>query len=292
MKPCHNADEVIENTGYDSERDTDNPTGSVFCSHGAGFTVSWDKVKDYMHVDSQLTDNEKETEEENAVRRSYTEEEWIDTEEIDRILEQTYFANRKKKTGWAKKKLERTIDDYKSSAFRASVKKKPGEKYLLVDGYNIIFAWEDLRELAEANIDAARGKLLDIMSNYQGIRKCQLIVVFDAYRVVGHDTEILDYHNIHVVYTKEAETADQYIEKFAHEHGRKYDVTVATSDGMEQIIIRGQGCSLLSARELLEEVNLANQTLREKYLEKQQKDRSYLLDSMSEEELKKIRDLE
>lgn len=283
---------MIENTGYDSERDTDNPTGSVFCSHGAGFTVSWDKVKDYMHVDSQLTDNEKETEEENAVRRSYTEEEWIDTEEIDRILEQTYFANRKKKTGWAKKKLERTIDDYKSSAFRASVKKKPGEKYLLVDGYNIIFAWEDLRELAEANIDAARGKLLDIMSNYQGIRKCQLIVVFDAYRVVGHDTEILDYHNIHVVYTKEAETADQYIEKFAHEHGRKYDVTVATSDGMEQIIIRGQGCSLLSARELLEEVNLANQTLREKYLEKQQKDRSYLLDSMSEEELKKIRDLE
>ena len=290
-RPCHNADEVIENTGYDSERDTDNPTGSVFCSHGAGFTVSWDKVKDYMHVDSQLTDNEKETEEENAVRRSYTEEEWIDTEEIDRILEQTYFANRKKKTGWAKKKLERTIDDYKSSAFRASVKKKPGEKYLLVD-YNIIFAWEDLRELAEANIDAARGKLLDIMSNYQGIRKCQLIVVFDAYRVVGHDTEILNYHNIHVVYTKEAETADQYIEKFAHEHGRKYDVTVATSDGMEQIIIRGQGCSLLSARELLEEVNLANQTLREKYLEKQQKDRSYLLDSMSEEELKKIRDLE
>lgn len=291
-RPCHNAGEVIEKTGYDSERDTENPTGSVFCSHGAGFTVSWDRVKDYMHVDSQLTDHEKETEEENAVRRSYTEEKWIDTEEIDRILEQTYFANRKKKTGWAKKKLERTMEDYKSSASRASVKKKPGEKYLLVDGYNIIFAWEDLRELAEANIDAARGKLLDIMSNYQGIRKCQLIVVFDAYRVVGHDTEILDYHNIHVVYTKEAETADQYIEKFAHEHGRKYDVTVATSDGMEQIIIRGQGCSLLSARELLEEVNLANQTLREKYLEKQQKDRSYLLDSMSEEERKKIRDLE
>ena len=291
-RPCHNADEVIENTGYDSERDTDNPTGSVFCSHGAGFTVSWDKVKDYMHVDSQLTDNEKETEEENAVRRSYTEEEWIDTEEIDRILEQTYFANRKKKTGWAKKKLERTIDDYKSSAFRASVKKKPGEKYLLVDGYNIIFAWEDLRELAEVNIDAARGKLLDIMSNYQGIRKCQLIVVFDAYRVVGHDTEILDYQNIHVVYTKEAETADQYIEKFAHEHGRKYDVTVATSDGMEQIIIRGQGCALLSARELLEEVKLADRTIREEFLERQQKDRSYLLDSMSKEERKKIRDLE
>lgn len=184
------------------------------------------------------------------------------------------------------------MEDYKSSASRASVKKKPGEKYLLVDGYNIIFAWEDLRELAEVNIDAARGKLLDIMSNYQGIRKCQLIVVFDAYRVVGHDTEILDYQNIHVVYTKEAETADQYIEKFAHEHGRKYDVTVATSDGMEQIIIRGQGCALLSARELLEEVKLADRTIREEFLERQQKDRSYLLDSMSKEERKKIRDLE
>ena len=291
-RPCYNAEEVIEKSGYDSERDTENPTGSVFCSHGAGFTVSWDKVKDYMHVECQLAAEEKEPEEEDAVRRSYTEEEWIDTEEIDRILEQTYFANRKKKTGWVKKKLERTMEDYKSSASRASVKKKPGEKYLLVDGYNIIFAWEDLRELAEVNIDAARGKLLDIMSNYQGIRKCQLIVVFDAYRVVGHDTEILDYQNIHVVYTKEAETADQYIEKFAHEHGRKYDVTVATSDGMEQIIIRGQGCALLSARELLEEVKLADRTIREEFLERQQKDRSYLLDSMSKEERKKIRDLE
>lgn len=160
-----------------------------------------------------------------------------------------------------------------------------------MDGYNIIFAWDDLRELAKANIDAARGKLLDIMSNYQGLRKCELIVVFDAYRVAGHDTEILDYHNIHVVYTKEAETADQYIEKFAHEHGRKYDVTVATSDGLEQIIIRGQGCSLLSARELLEEVNLASQKLREEYLDKQKKERRYLLDSVSEEEREKLRNL-
>lgn len=291
-EPCHNAEEVIQKIGYDSERDTENPTGSVFCSHGAGFTVSWDKVKDYMHVDSQLISDEKESEEEDTVRPSYTEEEWIDTEEIDRIIEQTYFANRKKKSGWGKKKLERTIEDYKSSVSKAVVRKKSGEKYLLVDGYNIIFAWDELRELADANIDAARGKLLDIMSNYQGIKKCHLIVVFDAYRVVGHDTEILDYHNIHVVYTKEAETADQYIEKFAHEHGRKYDVTVATSDGLEQIIIRGQGCSLLSARELLEEVNLASQTLREEYLEKQQKDRNYLLDSLSEEEREQIKDLE
>ena len=290
--PCHNAEEIIEKFHYDSERDTENPTGSVFCAHGSGFTVTWDKVKDHMHVVSQLRTGEQETAEVDTVHSSCTEEEWIDTEEVDRILEQTYFANRKKKSGWSRRKLERTAEDYKSSAARAAVKKKTGEKYLLVDGYNIIFAWEELRELAEANIDAARDKLLDIMSNYQGIKKCRLIVVFDAYRVAGHDTEILDCHNIHVVYTKEAETADQYIEKFAHEHGRKYDVTVATSDGLEQIIIRGQGCALLSARELLAEVNLASQTLREEFLEKQKTDRSYLLDSLSEEEREKIKDLD
>lgn len=244
-----------------------------------------------MHLDSQLNSDGGNLNEDDTVRQTYTEEEFIDTEEIDRIIEQTYFANRKQKSGWKKKKLERTIEDYKSSVSRAAVKKTSGKKYLLVDGYNIIFAWDDLRELAKANIDAARGKLLDIMSNYQGLRKCELIVVFDAYRVAGHDTEILDYHNIHVVYTKEAETADQYIEKFAHEHGRKYDVTVATSDGLEQIIIRGQGCSLLSARELLEEVNLASQKLREEYLDKQKKERRYLLDSVSEEEREKLRNL-
>lgn len=290
-EPCHNAKEVIEKVGYDSERDVKNPTGSVFCSHGTGFTVSWDQVKDYMHLDSQLNSDGGNLNEDDTVRQTYTEEEFIDTEEIDRIIEQTYFANRKQKSGWKKKKLERTIEDYKSSVSRAAVKKTSGKKYLLVDGYNIIFAWDDLRELAKANIDAARGKLLDIMSNYQGLRKCELIVVFDAYRVAGHDTEILDYHNIHVVYTKEAETADQYIEKFAHEHGRKYDVTVATSDGLEQIIIRGQGCSLLSARELLAEVNLASQKLREEYLDKQKKERRYLLDSVSEEEREKLRNL-
>ena len=281
-RPCHNADEVIENTGYDSERDTDNPTGSVFCSHGAGFTVSWDKVKDYMHVDSQLTDNEKETEEENAVRRSYTEEEWIDTEEIDRILEQTYFANRKKKTGWAKKKLERTIDDYKSSAFRASVKKKPGEKYLLVDGYNIIFAWEELKELAEASIDGARTKLMDILCNYQGYRKCTVILVFDAYRVEGHACEVSRYHNIHVVYTKEAETADQYIEKTVHEIGKRYQVTVATSDRIEQVIIMGQGARRLSARDFREEVMLAQRQIREN-LGEQKEGKRYFLGELAPE---------
>lgn len=142
-------------------------------------------------------------------------------------------------------------------------KKDLREEYLLVDGYNIIHAWEELRELSDIHMDSARGKLLDILSNYQGMRKCHVIAVFDAYRVAGHKTEILDYHNIHVVYTKEAETADAYIERFAHENAKKYRVTVATSDGLEQIIIRGAGCMLLSAKELLQEIERAKQQMAE-----------------------------
>ena len=169
------------------------------------------------------------------------------------------------KSKWKKKKVSRIAQDYQVSAQKNSVKRDMSKKYLLVDGYNIIYAWEDLKELADENIDAARGKLLDDMCNYQGMKGYEIIVVFDAYRVKGHETEVLNYMNIHVVYTKEAETADQYIEKFAHEHGRKYDVTVATSDGMEQIIIRGQGCTLRSARELREDMEMAKQQLREEY---------------------------
>jgi predicted RNA-binding protein with PIN domain len=137
--------------------------------------------------------------------------------------------------------------------------------YLLVDGYNIIFAWEDLKELADVNIDSARGKLLDVMCNYQAIRGCEVIVVFDAYRVKGHATETIDYHNIHVVFTREAETADAYIEKFAHENARKYKVTVATSDGLEQIIIRGAGCLLISAREFEQEVAEKSRQIMQEY---------------------------
>ena len=164
------------------------------------------------------------------------------------------------------------------------------KEYLLVDGYNIIFAWQDLKELAEINIDSARGKLLDVLCNYQGIKKCEVIAVFDAYRVAGHATEISDYHNIHVVFTKEAETADQYIEKFAHENGKKYKVTVATSDGLEQIIIRGQGCFLLSAREFQKEIAHANQVLRTDYLEKQKSNKQYMLDGLNEDTKEQIAD--
>ena len=146
-----------------------------------------------------------------------------------------------------------------------------------MDGYNAIFAWNELNELAAVNIDGARGRLLDIMCNYQPLSGSEIIVVFDAYRVKGHDTEYLDYNNIHVVYTKEAETADQYIEKFAHENGRKYNVTVATSDGLEQIIIRGQGCALISSREFEKEVLRAENQLRTDYIDNQPKNKNLIM---------------
>ena len=136
-----------------------------------------------------------------------------------------------------------------------------------MDGYNIIFAWDELKDLARENMDSARGILLDKLCNYQGMKQIEVIAVFDAYRVIGHETECFDYHNIHVVFTKEAETADQYIEKFAHTNASKYQVTVATSDGLEQVIIRGEGCRLLSARDLHAEMELAGKQLSETYMQ-------------------------
>lgn len=277
---CHNAEEVIVEKGYDSEADLENPTGSVFCAHGAGFVVGWEQVKEYMHLESTLEEAmpsfEKKQQGQQAVAE-YQEEMWIDTEEIDEILDRTYGANKKDKNG-----LGRAGFTKKRKAFEATPvtrkyePKKSGEEYLLVDGYNVIYAWEELKELAENNLDGARGKLMDILCNYQGIRKCHLIVVFDAYRVKGHAAEISDYHNIHVVFTAEAETADQYIEKFAHENGKKYRVTVATSDGLEQIIIRGQDCLLLSARELKEEIERAAEQISREYQESQPKEKNLI----------------
>ncbi len=217
-------------------------------------------------------------------------EEWIGTEEIDRILNRTYNANKRDKSVPAKSSWKLKHGSEKSAAVSAVTRtyqpKKSGEEYLLVDGYNVIFAWDELKALAAANIDGARGRLLDILCNYQAIRRCELIVVCDAYRVAGHQTEFFDYHNIHVVYTREAETADQYIEKFAHENGRRYRVTVATSDGLEQIIIRGAGCSLLSAREFEQEVTLKSRQIQEEFQGTKEKSRNYLFDGISEEIIK------
>lgn len=266
-RPCHNTEEIIQETGYDAERDVENPAGSVFCAHGAGFNVSWENVREYMHVDSGIWEQRgtEETEKEKP-RPAVHEEEWMDVEEIDRILERTSYANRKSTSishkGISGKKI-RSLTPSPTGLSKPGKKFESREKYLLVDGYNIIFAWKELSGLAKSNIDGARGRLMDILCNYQGFKKCHLILVFDAYRVQNHRTEVLDYHNIHVVYTKEAETADQYIERFAHENGKRYDVTVATSDGLEQVIIRGEGCRLLSARELEREIQLAEEQMAE-----------------------------
>lgn len=278
--PCHNTQEVLEQLCYDPLSDLANPSSSVFCSHGAGFIVEWYEVKDYMHVESVLRtpkpEEQRLLEEAEKVKKhtsSYNQN--IGTEEVDKIISSTYQANKREKDRKGKytvrtKKRVYGTEQSQQEPPRSPKQNLPKRKeYLLVDGYNIIFAWEELDRLAKDNIDGARGRLLDILCNYQAMKKCCLIVVFDAYRVEGHQTEYYDYHNIHVVFTKEAETADQYIERFAHEHGRKYHVTVATSDGLEQIIIRGQGCSLLSARELEEEVRSENRRMYSEYLGKQ-----------------------
>ena len=270
-RPCHNADEVILAKGYDPERDTENPAGSVFCAHGAGFNVPWNEVRNYMHIDTAVenvrqTDGSGPEEETDHEPQTPQEEEWIDVEEIDRILERTSHANRK---GAPVSHKGISAGRVRSVTAKPVGLSKPNKKpvkmdsFLLVDGYNIIFAWEELRELSKISIDAARGRLQDILCNYQGFKQCRLILVFDAYRVQNHRTEVFSYHNITVVYTKEAETADQYIEKFAHENAKRHHVIVATSDGMEQIIIRGEGCRLLSARDLEAEIRHTEEQMEE-----------------------------
>lgn len=194
-------------------------------------------------------------------------DEWIGVDEVDAILEKTFYANSGARTRRNGVVRRRRVESRSESVTRSFTPQPRKQEYLLVDGYNIIFAWDELKELARENMDAARGILLDKLCNYQGMKQMEVIAVFDAYRVAGHQTECSDYHNIHVVFTKEAETADQYIEKFAHMNASKYQVTVATSDGLEQIIIRGEGCRLLSARDLHAEMELSGKQLRESYLE-------------------------
>lgn len=282
--PCHNAEEVIAKRHYDPESDLKNPTGSVFCAHGAGFVVPWNQVKDYMHLESCFAgdrecvmqtafEEELERRKQAAVKRQENTGErgemFIGTDEIDAIIGRTARSNSRsefsgKREGWQREKKAggNTAKASETRIYKGQPKK---EKYLLVDGYNVIFAWEDLKELAGVNLDGARGKLLDILCNYQAIKGYHLMAVFDAYKLKGHGEEIMDYHNIQVVYTKEAETADRFIEKFAHENAGKYDVTVVTSDGLEQIIIVGAGCQLVSSREFRTEVELASKQVLEDY---------------------------
>ena len=280
--PCHNQDEIVESYGYDPERDLENPTGSVFCAHGAGYAVPWDEVFDTMHIERQLGSRKlakhKDAEQINQPKRSggYPSSlSYAEDKELEEIFIRTYGKIERKTTQTAKI----------SVGAEQSAKKEdeqPIQEYLLVDGYNVIFAWEDLKELAKDNIEAARNKLMDILCNYQGYKKCALILVFDAYKVEGDTMEIYKYHNIHVVFTKEAETADQYIEKVVHQIGHRYHVTVVTSDGVEQVITRGQGGTLVSSREFLEELENVNRQIKEDGEKQKENARNYLFDHMDE----------
>ncbi len=268
-EPCHNEEEIIEAYGYDSEHDLENPTGSVFCAHGAGFYVDWQQVEEYAHIDSGWSGTA-EAEEDLAEQEMFIantstyDDRFISQEEIEEIFERTYGHRAKDKNPW-NRPVSRTVTALPKEVVYNPKKQEKLKEYLLVDGYNIIFAWEDLKELAKTNVESARSKLLDILCNYQGYMKNTLIVVFDAYKVKGNPGSVSKYHNIYVVYTKEAETADQYIEKTVHEIGRKYHVTVATSDALEQMIIWGQGATRLSAQGLLEEVQSVDKERQEEW---------------------------
>ena len=264
-RQCHNAEEVIASVGYDPERDVRNPTGSIFCSQGAGFYVSWDRVKAYMHLESwlqaqQVPDQSGPGQAGSApagADRGSSLDDWEDGFKYD-YFEQAVFANKGKRRSWnrrrpdmqdqapARRRADRPVEQAKLV--------EPREVYLLIDGYNIIHAWPELQKFAQESLDTARTKLLDQLCSYQALRNCHVMVVFDAYRVPGHRESVSDYHNIKVVFTKEAQTADQFIERFANEHQDKYRIVVATSDSLEQIITLGAGAVLLSAQDLLNEV--------------------------------------
>lgn len=335
-EPCHNAEEVIAASGYDFDFDLQDPAGSVFCSHGAGFVVPWNEVKNYMHVESplakQLAKEAQERDLREANERLQAMEadvaagkvpagagggsakfhsgspsgavseaaasantssgslSFYDDKELQAIFTRTY--------GEPKRKLasdydSRTVIRAKNTApvKPSKEKEEPEDEYLLVDGYNIIFAWDELSELAAVNIDAARYKLMDILSNYQGFRKICVIVVFDAYKVPGGVEKVQKYHNIHVVYTKEAETADQYIEKVAIRIGRRYRTTVATSDGVIQLIIRSQGCILWSARDFREEIERVGKLISEEKGKHTGSAKNYLFLHADEETRKYLEDV-
>ena len=283
--PCHNAEEVFAETGYDSEADLANPTGSVFCAHGAGFVVPWHEVENYMHVETEWEEDipaEAEIEQQSKVaatagsngaasasmsRKSqggsavgaFSAED----KELAEIFNRTYGgkSDAKGKTGSAYDPMSVVYRPTSPRKVEIKIAERVPE-YLLVDGYNIIFSWEDLNALSKTNVAAARQKLMDVLCNYQGYKKCTVILVFDAYKVEGFQGEVQKYHNIHVVYTKEAETADQYIEKTVHDLAKKYNVTVATSDATEQVIIWGAGAMRMSAMGLFNEVQETNREIR------------------------------
>ncbi len=254
-RPCADAEAVIAASGYDPERDVDNPPDSVFCAHGGGYTVKWDQVPAMAHVDSGLrlgAAQEPETQPGPAVRRPVSGGVEQD-EELRAIFERTYGPIRRQ-VPQPMRPPRRPAAQESEAEKRAIRERFRGEEYLLVDGYNIIFAWDELKAIARDSLDAARKSLCDLLCNYQGYRKCHVILVFDAYKVKGGQGSVEKYHNIHVVYTREAETADAYIERATYEIGREHRVKVAASDGPEQLIILGHGALRLSATAFRQEV--------------------------------------
>ena len=253
--PCHNQDEVVAAMGYDPERDVENPPGSVFCAHGAGYNVKWDEVKAHAHVDSGLRLGGEAPEPEEAAAparpRSQSYAGSLEQDkELQAIFERTYGKVERNAFRPQPRPARTSLDDKKYS-IKAQDR---GPEYLLVDGYNIVFAWDELKAAAKENLDAARQMLMDILSNYQGFKKNVVILVFDAYKVPRSVQDVTRYHNIYVVYTKEAETADAYIERATYEIGKHHRVRVATSDGAEQLIILGHGALRLSASTFRAEV--------------------------------------
>ena len=257
---CHNAEEVIAAIGYEAERDVENTADSVFCDHGAGYNVKWDKVPDMAHTASFLRPPAPEPEAVSALKRRPAvpyarsrEEE----QELQAIFERTYGQVKRREFQPAPKRPPASTEK------RTVPPRDMGPSYLLVDGYNIIFAWDELKEMARINLESARRMLMDLLCNYQGFKKCIVILVFDAYKVKGNPGSVEKYNNIHVVYTKEAETADTYIERATYEIAKNHRVRVATSDNMEQLIILGHGAVRVPASELKEEVEAAEGSIRE-----------------------------
>ena len=256
--PCHNSDEVIAAIGYDPDSDTDNPADSVFCSHGAGHTVKWNAVFDNMHIPAVLRPKHEPEHEHAAPILSKSDE-----EELIRIYERTYGPIRSNPIA-----AFRPSVSVQSQGFRLPEAAETGPEYLLVDGYNIIFAWDDLAAIAKEDMDLARSRLVNLMCNYRGLHRCDVILVFDAYRIKGNAGSFEKVNNISVVYTKEAETADSYIERTTHELSKNYRVQVATSDRMEQLIIIGNGAMRISADAFRKEVNRTEAVMRELMAEK------------------------
>ena len=304
---CHNTEEVIGQIGYDADADVENTADSVFCSHGAGTIVPWYEADAHMHVEGEAAEKSEEDTQMSAAFRPQRRTIELTQEELDAIYVRT--PDPVKKT---KRSAPVTVTAGKAAAFcngdrlqsrnvpfdisggytKTKKKKADRKEYLLVDGYNIIFAWDSLKELAKIDLAAARGKLADILCNYQGYKQCELILVFDAYKVEGNPGEIMKYHNIHVVYTREAETADHYIEKTVRRIAKEHDVIVATSDALEQVIIMGQGAHRMSAAGLKEEIESVIEQMKDDYPKQEELIRNYLFDYLEKdiaEEMERVR---